>query len=484
MNPRTLQDKIDQHGDVVEMLRNSTSLPYISHPVVQPEFHNWRDEALAWRQSVVLFDQTHHMDALYIRGRDAHRLISETSVTTTNFPVDSAKQYIAVNHDGYIIGDGIIHREADDDFMYVGRSPAANWLLFNAERGGYDVDVEVDRRSYEYPLGQQVTRRYWRFQIQGARAWDLIEKINGGPVEEIKFFREAWINIAGVRARSLRHGMAGAPGLEIWGPHDSYLQVREAILEAGHEFGIVPVGARAYPTSAVESGWMPAPLPAVYSGHKLRDYRKWLAADSYEGRLPLAGSYVPDSIDDYYLTPWDLRYGSFVKFDHDFIGREALESHDPESFRRKVTFAWNPEDVTRILGSVVNLDGPQYKYLELPLGNYGMSQYDSVIDAGGKLVGLSLLNVGLSYNERQVLSTGIVDREIPDGAELELIWGEPDGGTRKLNVERHEQTRVRVVVSPSPYSAVVRTDYQVGWRSSMAAPGATGQRTKAPAGAR
>ena len=131
-----------------------------------------------------------------------------------------------------------------------------------------------------------------------------------------------------------------------------------------------------------------------------------------------------------------------------------------------MTFAWNAEDVTRILGSVVNVDGPQYKFLELPLGNYGQSQYDSVLDGAGKLVGLSLLNVSLSYNERRVLSTGVVDRDVPDGAELELVWGEPDGGTRKLNVERHEQTKVRVVVSPAPYSAVVRSEYQGGWRSS------------------
>ncbi|MEZ0163443.1 aminomethyl transferase family protein [Kineococcus sp. LSe6-4] len=468
MTARTLQDKIDQHRDVPTMLRNSTALPYVSHPVVQPEFHNWRDESLAWRQSVVLFDQTHHMDALYLRGRDAHRLISETSVTTPTFPVDSAKQYVAVNHQGFLIGDGIIHREGEDEFMYVGRSPAANWLLYNSEKGGYDVDVEVDRRSFEYPLGRGIERKFWRMQIQGPRAWEVIEKINGGPVEQIKFFREAWIDIAGVRARSLRHGMAGAPGLEIWGPYASYLQVREAILEAGREFGIVPVGARAYPVSAVESGWIPSPLPAVYSSEELRGYREWLPADGYEGRLPLAGSFDPGSIEDYYLTPWDLRYGSFVKFDHDFVGRDALAAHDPESFRRKVTFEWNAQDVTRILGSVVDVGGPQYKYLELPLGGYGQSQYDAVLDGAGDLVGLSMLNVALSYNERKVLSTGVVGRDVPEGAELSLVWGEPNGGTAKLNVEHHEQTRVRVIVSPSPYSAVVRSDYQGGWRSSSA----------------
>src|SRR5262249_26249597 len=151
-----------------------------------------------------------------------------------------------------VIGDGIIHREAEDELIYVGRSPAANWLLYHAETGGYDVDAQVDRRSPAHILGRPASRVFWRFQLQGPPAWELIEKINGGPVEQLKFFHEDYLTVAGVRARTLRHGMAGAPGLELWGPYDSYHQVREAIIEAGEEFGIVPVGARAYPSNAVE----------------------------------------------------------------------------------------------------------------------------------------------------------------------------------------------------------------------------------------
>jgi vanillate/3-O-methylgallate O-demethylase len=462
-----LQELIDQSGDIVDMVHNSKSAPYVSHPVVSPEYHNWRDEQLAWRNSVVLMDQTHHMDALYIRGKDASKLITDTAVTSINFPVDSAKQYIAVNSRGHVIGDGIIHKDAEDDLMYVGRSPAANWLLFNAEQGAYDVDIEIDRRSYEYPMGRQVIRRFWRFQIQGPRAWEVIEKINGGPVEQIKFFRQDWINIDGVRARTLRHGMAGAPGLEIWGPYESYQRIRDYILECGAEFGIVPVGARAYPPAAIESGWVPAPLPAIYTGDDLKAYRQWLPTDSYEARLAVSGSYVPESVEGYYLNPFELGYGSFIKYDHDFIGRDALQQIDPTSQRRKVTLAWNAEDVGKILASTVDLDGPQYKYLELPLGNYGFSGYDSVQDAGGDQVGLSLNNIGYTANERRVMSLGTVRADVPEGAELSLIWGEPNGGSQKLNVERHEQFPVRVVVSPSPFSAVARNQYQGGWRTGF-----------------
>jgi syringate O-demethylase len=57
----------------------------------------------------------------------------------------------------------------------------------------------------------------------------------------------------------------------------------------------------------------------------MKAYRQWLPADCYEARASIGGSFNSTNIEDYYLTPWDLGYGPHVKFDHDFIGREALE---------------------------------------------------------------------------------------------------------------------------------------------------------------
>ena len=110
----------------------------------------------------------------------------------------------------------------------------------------------------------------------------MIEKLNGGPLPEIKFFNMGDMNIEGRKVRTLRHGMAGAPGLEIWGPYEERDEIRAAILEAGKEFGLVPVGSRAYATNTLESGWIPSPLPAIYTGDKLKAYREWLPATSYE----------------------------------------------------------------------------------------------------------------------------------------------------------------------------------------------------------
>ena len=465
MSAKNLQDVLDQAGNTVELLRNSQLGAYI-YPVVPAEFTNFRREVIAWRETAVLFDQSHHMVNLFVSGPDALRLISETGVNSTaKFPVDTAKQFVPVSPDGGVIGDGILFHLAEEEFVFVGRAPVANWLTFRATQG-YDVDVRRDDRSPSRPYGKAVTREVWRFQIQGPRAWEVIEKINGGPVEQTRFFTLGRMKVAGEEVRTLRHGMAGAPGLELWGPYESYDRVRDAILEAGQEFGIEPCGSRAYACNTLESGWIPSPLPAVYTSEELRAYREWLPAEGYEATNALAGSFVSDRIDDYYLNPWEMGYGSFVKFDHDFLGRDALAEIDPSAQRRKVTLAWHHEDVAKLLASPVD-PGPDLQFFDLPNANYGSSNYDSVVDSDGTLIGLSLFT-GYSANERRVLSLATVDPSVPMGAEVQVIWGEPDGGSRKTTVQPHEQFAVRAVVSPAPFAEVVREQYKPGWRTAAA----------------
>jgi len=168
------------------------------------------------------------------------------------------------------------------------------------------------------------------------------------------------------------------------------------------------------------------------------------------------------------MNPWELGYGSFVKFDHDFHGREELESLDKGAQRNKVTLAWNSEDMAKIYASLFEPNGDHYKFFDLPLANYASSNYDRVVDASGNTVGLSMFT-GYSYNEKRALSLGTIDHEIPLGTELKVVWGEPNGGTKKTTVEPHKQIEVRVVVSPVPYAVTAREQYEGGWRSQRAA---------------
>ncbi len=461
-----LEQLLRSAGNTVTMLRNSQIGAYV-YPVVPSEFSNWRDEQRAWRETAVLFDQSHHMAEMTVKGPDALKMLSYLAINSfANFSPNRAKQFVPCSYDGYVIGDGILFYLDANEFLFVGRAPTVNWLEFHGRTGGYKLDLIRDDRSPSHPRGNAVVRRHYRYQIQGPNAAKILDKLNGGPIPYVKFFTMDRIRIGGRQVRALRHGMAGSPGLEIWGPYEQRDEIRDAILEAGQEFGIVQVGSRAYASNTLESGWIPSPLPAVYTGEKMRKYREWLPASGYEGTGSIGGSFVSDRIEDYYTTPYELGYGPFVKFDHDFIGREALEKKAKEAHRRKVTFEWNAADVGKILTSLLVPGSEHYKYFDFPLTNYASSSYDRVMRQG-KVVGYSMFT-GYSYNERTALSLGIVDPDIRTGEELTLVWGEENGGTRKPPVERHRQLDVRVRVSPVPYARDAREGYHEGWRTKQA----------------
>jgi vanillate/3-O-methylgallate O-demethylase len=282
-------------------------------------------------------------------------------------------------------------------------------------------------------------------------------------MDDLKFFHMGYMNIGKHKVRTLRHGMAGAPGVEIWGPYEHKDEIRALIVEAGKEFGLLEVGCRAYPANTMESGWIPSPLPAIYTGDKLKAYREWLKDDSYEASGSIGGSLVSDNIEDYYTNPYELGYGPFIKFDHDFIGREALEEMSKKPQRRKVTFEWNANDVGDIHRSMYSVGELPYKFLDMPLANYASTSADRVMK-DGKVVGMSMFT-GYSWNERAQLSLGVVDADIKEGDILTLVWGEENGGTTKPTVERHKQKEVQVRVASVPYSSVARETYASGWRT-------------------
>ncbi len=206
-----LEQAISAAKSPVEMLRNSQIGPY-AFPVVPSEFTNWRDEQRSWRETCALFDQSHHMTDLYVEGPDALKLFSSLGINTfDNFRVDTAKQFVACNHDGYVIGDAILFHLAPNSFVLVGRPPALNWVQYNLEAGRYNAKAERDERSFVNKTGG---RRVYRYQVQGPNAKKVMEKVTGKPVPDIKFFNMDVFEIAGCRGprAAPRHGRAARLG--------------------------------------------------------------------------------------------------------------------------------------------------------------------------------------------------------------------------------------------------------------------------------
>jgi syringate O-demethylase len=454
----SLEELLNSGGSVVEMLRNAQVGPNV-YPGVPAEFTNWRDEQEAWQKTCILFDLSYHMADLALEGPDALALLSHVGFNSFDgFEVDNAKHLAPCSHDGYVIGDVILFYLADNSFNLVGRAPSLNWIQYHADTGGFDVSYELDQRTL---LRKDPTRRKsYRFQLQGPNALQIMERVLAAPLPHVKFFHMTTFEIGGRAVRALRHGMVGQPGFELFGPWDEREPVLEAIVSAGEEFGLLRSGSRAYSSNTLESGWVPSPLPAVYSGDSMKSYREWLPAIGYEASASIGGSFVSEDIEDYYFTPWDLGYGGFVRFDHEFIGREALAEMSQGPPRTKVTLALANEDVLRVIGSQLEEEG-RAKFMEFPSAVYAMHPFDSVT-VGGETVGVSTW-IGYSSNERKMLTLAVVDNEYAHpGTEVTLLWGEENGGTRKPTVERHQQYEIRATVSPVPYSTVARESYRVG----------------------
>ncbi len=453
MSAQSLEGLLEKVGNPVTLVRNSQIGPYV-YPKVPSEFSNWRDEQHAWRDTCCLFDQSHHMTDLTIKGPDALKLLSAYGVNSfENFQVNKAKQFVACTPDGYVIGDAILFYLDTDVLSLVGRPSAHNWVQYHGETGDYDVTFERDERSAVNPTG----RRLYRFQVQGPNALKVLEKTSG-PLPEIKFFNMGEITIAGHNVRALHHGMSGVPGLELFGPWAEGDDVRAAIVEAGrgvraragrlarlrHEHARVRLDP--VPAAGDLHRRRPEGVPRVAAGRRLR-------GDRLARRQHVLGRHLrllPDA-----LGPRLRR----VRQVRPRLRRTRGAGEDGGAGpRKKVTLAWNGEDVAAAMGTMFQKDN-RAKYIDLPLSNYSTWPNDKVLK-DGKQVGVSTFS-GYSSNESSMLSLAIVDLEQSEpGTEVTLVWGEEGGGSAKPVVERHVQTEIRAIVSPAPYAEVVRASYR------------------------
>lgn len=447
----SLAQGIREAGSVIDLLRN---YPAHAHTFpVRPEFTNWRTEQSSWATTCALLDQSHHMTNLFVEGPDALQLFSDFGVNSfANFGPGKAKQYVAVGPTGHIIGDAVLFHLEQDYFNLVGHPMMLDWVQFQLERGSYNATATRDENSAVRTDGPPVQYRY---ELQGPTAEAVLAAATGAAVPDTKFFQMSEFTIAGKRVRGLRHGMAGRPGFELFGPWEEGPAVYNALLTAGEAHGLVRCGSKAYSTANLESGWAPAPMAAIYHDDPiLNEYREWLPL---EATGSIAGSFTSDDIRDHYLTLDDLDYSRIVRFDHDFFGAEALKALMAEPKRKKVTLVWDPADVAAAMGSIVGTEIGA-KYFELPKLRYGTHHEDLVLQ-NGVPVGVSL-DCGYVANERAMVSIAAVDlAHAEPGTRVQLLWGE-DPNSTKPTVERHRQVTINATVAPIPFAAFARQMYR------------------------
>lgn len=441
-----LEQLLRSADGTVDLLRN---VDFEFNQYVFPEeYTNWIEEQRAVRESCAVVDQSFHMDTCLVTGPESVDFLEGLAINSfgkiRNGEPPRAINLCLCNPDGYIIGDQILFYLGETRFSSVGSVWANNWIRYRAETTDLDVTTETPYGPYD----EDGVPSEFRFQVQGPDALDVMDDVTDGSLPAIPFFGMDTIRIEGHDVHALGHGMAAMPGLEIFGPYEHHDEVLERILAAGQEYGIRQLGSKAYKTNKIGSGWLVGPVPAIYESDELQGYREWLAADGTEAKFSIGGSYVSDDITDYYMTPMERGQGHLVDFDHDFVGKAALQDMIGDQRRRRVTFVWNETDVVDVYASLFR-DGETKKFIDLPdtANRWSKTHYDEV-RKDGETVGISKYP-GYLYYEREMLSLGTIDIEYSEpGTEVTFLWGDQSEKTR---IERHEPTEIRATVAPAPY---------------------------------
>ena len=121
-----------------------------------------------------------------------------------------------------------------------------------------------------------------------------------------------------------------------------------------------------------------------------------------------------------------------MKFDHEFIGREALEKIAGNPPRQKVTLVWNGDDVARVVQ--VALRRWRHHEVHRPAARELLHAAVRPCGAQRQDRGLSTYT-GYIYNERAMLSLAMVENaHATPGTEVTLVWGEP--GPRVIEADR------------------------------------------------
>jgi len=437
----SLQDGIDRAGSPVALLWQQNPAPWLPENI-DPEYAGWRREQAAWHEAVSLSDVSHHMFDLYLEGPDATKLLAAVSANNyENFAIGQAKQFIPVTRNGHIVTDGILLREAEHRYVLTGIPAAQHWVRYHGERYRYDVAFDEDPSS-AFRGGAEP--RIFRYQVQGPQAKALVEKAFGGPLPQAKFFHSIPVTLDGRQFRALRHNMSGQDGYEFIGDWEHAKPVKDIFLTAGQEFGIAHVGAWAYASASVESGWIPSPVPGIYTDTALADYRRWLPLFGIEGKRPLNGSFYSPDIEDYYVSPWELGYGRSISFNHDFIGRDALLTARDTAPRTKVTLVLDPEDV-RALGLAENRFHLTYARHRVEVGGAlaGLTHQTATIDTAGTVLSLTLID----------------KRHAAPGTEVTVVWGDHPGAGTAPDADLGFP-RVRATVQPAPFGEHARKAYR------------------------
>jgi len=428
---------------------NVLAFPYYSEPITYItlgdqlrawEYNGWKPESLSWKDSCYIHTGLSG-PVVCIEGPDADEFVSQLCTNSLKvFPEGTMRHAVMCNEDGLIASHGILQRYDSGLYQHFAAGP---WAIVNA------MDTKFNVKTWMEDC--------YLTQVAGPRSLEALQRASGDDLSDISFLRYRNTKIAGKIVEVGRIGMSGNLAYEVRGPIEDGAAVYDAIYQANREIGIQRLGWRTYLENHVEGGFPQMTWTfGTAMAHDQR-FREMVGPDHFAVNCNRSGSVDPADIRARLRNPFEVNWESAVRFDHDFIGRKALEQVAEAPKRRTVTLRWNADDVVDIYASLFR-SGEEYKTMELPTTpswKDGMLEHADRVLRDGELVGVSSGNI-YSYYFRESLSMGCVDEELAEpGTELIVQWG--DYGQRIKDV--------RVTVDRFPYLRAERNS-EVSTRGS------------------
>jgi aminomethyltransferase len=254
--------------------------------------HTIDREYWAIRNAAALIDVSPLMKYI-LKGKDAAALLHK--VTTRNiYKMKVGQVYYTgwCDDEGKLIDDGTVARLDDSTFRLTAAEPNLRWLMMNA----VGMEVEIT----------EVTDDVAALSFQGPNSRKVLNKVTEKPVDELKYFRMMKNKLAGVEVTVSRTGYTGDLGYEIWMDAKDAIKVWDALMEEGHDYGILPVGILALDMARVEAGLFMLDVDYTSAGHA------WIEAQK--------------------SSPFELGLDWTVTLDKPgyFVGRKALEREKRE----------------------------------------------------------------------------------------------------------------------------------------------------------
>jgi glycine cleavage system aminomethyltransferase T len=394
----------------------------------EPEYTDWMDESMSWKETCYIGDWS-FLWQRWFRGSDVLKLFSDISVNSfAKFEIGQSKHVIHCNKDGKVIHEGILSRFGEEEFLLFGRG--CFWADYKLRHGNYNASSEADD--------------WFVYQVSGPKSVQVMEKVLGESMRDVGFMRFRKIRVAGHDIYALRQGMAGEVGFELQGPRELGPAVYEAVYSAGQEFGMRRMGARVASINHLEACFPTIVmdyLPAIYDPDMAEYLQEFeTAMPAFAKTAKVGGSFEGREPSDYYRSPVELGWTKNIKFDHQFLGREALEEEVAHPKRTIRTLVWNAEDVMDVHASLFRKEQKPYPFMDMPRDQRSLMSADKVL-MNNQVVGISTSR-GYSYLFREMLSLCVIDVEHSEvGTEVTVVWGSPGG----------PQKNIKARVAPAPY---------------------------------